>query len=79
MMDTCRSTFAQTHRTYGPTGEPHVNCGRVSGDAPAVPDAASGPPVRTLMAGEAVHESGQGPYRKSLHLPLDFAANLKLL
>lgn len=42
MMDTCRSTFAQTHRTYSPTSEPHVNCGHVSGDAPAVPDAASG-------------------------------------
>ena len=29
--------------------------------------------------GEAMHVWGQGLYEKSLHLPLNFAVNLKLL
>ena len=29
--------------------------------------------------GEAMHTKGQGVYGKSLHLPLNFAVNLKLL
>lgn len=37
------------------------------------------PLVRDVDNGEAVHVWGQGVYAKSLYLPPNFAANLKLL